>query len=170
VRKKINKNVAILGFVSFLNDASSEMIVRVLPLFLESIGAGGAFIGVIEGIAGSTASLLKIFFGYFSDKLKNRKFFAFLGYAESTAAKCFLPFVRTPIGVLWVRSFERVGKGIRTAPRDALISSYTTKKNRGLYFGFHRALDTFGAVAGPLLGMSCNTCCNFSTFCKRKEI
>lgn len=151
--KKINKNVAILGFVSFLNDASSEMIVRVLPLFLESIGAGGAFIGVIEGIAGSTASLLKIFFGYFSDKFKNRKFFAFLGYAESTLAKCFLPFVHTPISVLWVRSLERVGKGIRTAPRDALISSYTTKENRGLYFGFHRALDTFGAVAGPLLGM-----------------
>ncbi len=153
MQKKINKNVVILGFVSFLNDTSSEMITRVLPLFLESIGAGGAFIGVIEGIAESTASLLKMFFGYFSDKLKNRKFFTVLGYAESMLMRCFLPFVYTPVSVLWLRSLERVGKGIRTAPRDALISSYTTKGNRGLYFGFHRALDTFGAVAGPLLGM-----------------
>ena len=153
MRKKINRNVVILGFVSFLNDTSSEAIVRVLPLFLESIGAGGIYIGIIEGIAESTASLLKIFFGYYSDKFKNRKLFAFLGYGESTAIKCFLPFVHTPLSVLWVRALERVGKGIRTAPRDALISSYTTKENRGLYFGFHRALDTSGAVVGPLFAM-----------------
>ncbi len=150
---KINKNVIILGFVSFFNDVSSEMIVKVLPLFLESIGAGGAFIGVIEGIAESTASLLKLFFGYFSDKFGSRKWFAFFGYFESTLSKCFLPIVRSPIGVLWVRAFERVGKGIRTAPRDALISSYTNDTNRGLYFGLHRALDTLGAAVGPLLGI-----------------
>ncbi len=151
--KKLNRNVVILGFVSFFNDVSSEMIVKVLPLFLESIGAGGAFIGVIEGIAESTASLLKIFFGYFSDRMGSRKWFAFLGYFESTVTKCFLPFARTPIAVLWIRALERVGKGIRTAPRDALISSYTNEKNRGLYFGFHRALDTLGAAIGPLLGI-----------------
>ncbi len=151
--KKLNKNVIILGFVSFFNDVSSEMIVKVLPLFLESIGAGGAFIGVIEGTAESVSSLLKIFFGYFSDKFGNKKWFAFLGYLESTLAKCFLPFMRSPIGVFWVRAFERVGKGIRTAPRDALISSYTDETNRGLYFGFHRALDTLGAAVGPLLGI-----------------
>ena len=151
--RKLNRNVVILGFVSFFNDVSSEMIVKVLPLFLESIGAGGAFIGVIEGIAESTASLLKLFFGYFSDKFGSRKWFAFFGYFESTIVKCFLPIVRSPIGVLWVRAFERVGKGVRTAPRDALISSYTDETNRGLYFGFHRALDTLGAAVGPLLGI-----------------
>ncbi len=151
--QKLNRNVVILGLVSFFNDISSEMIVKVLPLFLESIGAGGAFIGVIEGTAQTTSSLLKIFFGYFSDKFGSRKWFAFLGYLESTVAKCFLPFVKTPVGVFWIRSAERVGKGIRTAPRDALISSYTNKTNRGLYFGFHRALDTLGAAVGPLLGI-----------------
>ncbi len=151
--KKLNRNVLILGFVSFFNDVSSEMIVKVLPLFLESIGAGGAFIGVIEGIAESTASLLKLFFGYFSDRFKNRKWFAFFGYFESTITKCFLPIARSPVAVLWIRALERVGKGIRTAPRDALISSYTDETNRGLYFGFHRALDTLGAAVGPLLGI-----------------
>ncbi len=151
--KKLNRNVVILGFVSFFNDVSSEMIVKVLPLFLESIGAGGAFIGVIEGIAESTASLLKLFFGYFSDRFKNRKWFAFFGYFESTITKCFLPIARSPVAVLWIRALERVGKGIRTAPRDALISSYTDETNRGLYFGFHRALDTLGAAVGPLLGI-----------------
>ncbi len=151
--KKLNRNVVILGLVSFFNDVSSEMIVKVLPLFLESIGAGGAFIGVIEGTAESLSSLLKMFFGYFSDKFHSRKWFAFFGYLESTLAKCFLPFVHTPTGVFWVRASERVGKGIRTAPRDALISSYTDETNRGLYFGFHRALDTLGAAVGPLLGI-----------------
>ncbi len=151
--KKLNRNVVILGFVSFFNDVSSEMIVKVLPLFLESIGAGGAFIGVIEGVAESTASLLKLFFGYFSDRFKNRKWFAFFGYFESTITKCFLPIARSPVAVLWIRALERVGKGIRTAPRDALISSYTNETNRGLYFGFHRALDTLGAAVGPLLGI-----------------
>ncbi len=151
--KKVDRNVVILGFVSFFNDVSSEMIVKILPLFLESIGAGGAFIGVVEGIAETTASLLKLFFGYFSDKFGSRKWFAFFGYFESTLSKCFLPFVHSPIGVLCVRAFERVGKGVRTAPRDALISSYTNETNRGLYFGFHRALDTMGAAIGPLLGI-----------------
>ncbi len=152
-KRKINLNVVLLGLVSFFTDVSSEMITKVLPHFLESIGAGGAFIGVIEGLAETTSSTLKIVSGYFSDKFKNRKWLAFFGYAESTFTKIFLPFTVTPFGILIIRVTERIGKGIRTAPRDALISSYTNETNRGLYFGFHRALDTLGAAVGPLLGI-----------------
>lgn len=145
-------NVVILGLASFFTDISTEMIVKVLPLFLESIGAGGAFIGVIEGLAETTSSILKILSGYISDKIKNRKWLTILGYAESTISKFFLLFAKTPFSVLVVRFFERIGKGIRTSPRDALIASYTDETNRGFYFGFHRALDTFGAAVAPLLG------------------
>lgn len=153
MERKIDRNVVLLGLTSFFTDISSEMIMKVLPLFLESIGAGGAFIGLVEGIAESIASLLKIVSGYISDKFKNRKWLTFLGYAESAFVKIFLPFTSSPVGVLLVRAFERVGKGIRTAPRDALISTYTNDDNRGLVFGFHRALDTLGAAAGPFLGL-----------------
>ncbi|MEF3245570.1 MAG: MFS transporter [Caldisericaceae bacterium] len=144
-------NVVILGLTSFFTDVSTEMIVKVLPLFLESIGAGGAFIGVIEGLAETTSSILKIFSGYISDKIRNRKWLTIFGYAESTVSKFFLLFSKTPFSVLIVRFFERIGKGIRTSPRDALIASYTDETNRGFYFGFHRALDTFGAAVAPLL-------------------
>jgi MFS family permease len=153
MKRKISFNVVLLGMVSFFNDVSSEMVTKVLPLFLESIGAGGAFIGLVEGLAETTSSIFKIITGYISDKFKNRKWLTFLGYAESTFAKVFLPFTATPIGVLIVRVTERIGKGIRTAPRDALISSYTDETNRGINFGFHRALDTIGAAVGPLLGI-----------------
>jgi len=152
MKRKLNINVVILGFASFFTDISTEMITKVLPLFLEAIGAGGAFIGVVEGLAESIASLLKIFSGYISDRFRNRKWLTIFGYAESTIAKFFLLFANTPVVVLIVRAFERIGKGIRTAPRDALIASYTDETNRGLYFGFHRALDTLGAALGPLLG------------------
>ncbi|BAL80901.1 MFS transporter [Caldisericum exile] len=152
MKKRLNPNVIILGLASFFTDISTEMITKILPLFLESIGAGGAFIGVIEGLAETIASLLKVFSGYISDKFRNRKWLTILGYAESTIAKAFLLIVNTPVGVLIVRALERIGKGIRTAPRDALIASYTDETNRGFYFGFHRALDTLGAALGPLLG------------------
>lgn len=152
MKRKLNPNVIILGLASFFTDVSTEMITKVLPLFLESIGAGGAFIGVIEGLAETIASLLKVFSGYISDKIRNRKWLTIFGYAESTISKVFLLLVNSPVGVLIVRSFERIGKGIRTAPRDALIASYTDETNRGFYFGFHRALDTLGAALGPLLG------------------
>lgn len=151
--QKINKNVVFLGLTSFFTDISSEMIVKVLPLFLESIGTGGAFIGLTEGIAETVSSLLKIVSGYISDKFKNRKILTILGYSESAIAKLFLIFTTSSLGVLFVRAFERIGKGIRTAPRDALISSYTNENNRGLIFGFHRALDTLGAAIGPFLGL-----------------
>jgi len=152
VKRKLNSNVIILGLTSFFTDVSTEMITKVLPLFLESIGAGGAFIGVIEGLAETISSLLKIFSGYISDKIRNRKWLTIFGYAESTFAKVFLLFANTPPYVLLVCALERVGKGIRTSPRDALIASYTDESNRGFYFGFHRALDTLGAALGPLLG------------------
>jgi MFS family permease len=153
MKRKINFNVVLLGLVSFFTDVSSEMITKILPLFLESIGAGAEFIGLIEGLAESTSSFFKILSGYISDKFRNRKWLTFIGYAESTLTKIFLPFTATPMGVLVIRVTERIGKGIRTAPRDALISSYTDETNRGLNFGFHRALDTLGAATGPLLGI-----------------
>lgn len=153
MRKVIDRNVVLLGLTSFFTDVSSEMITKVFPLFLESIGAGGAIIGIVEGVAESVSSLLKIFSGYFSDRFRSRKWFAFIGYTESAITKIFLQFISTPYGAFWIRAIERIGKGIRTSPRDALISSYANEKNRGLYFGFHRALDTFGAVLGPLLGI-----------------
>lgn len=152
MKKKLNPNVIILGLASFFTDISTEMITKVLPLFLESIGAGGAFIGVVEGLAETIASLLKVFSGYISDKVRNRKWLTIFGYAESTISKAFLLVVNSPVGVLAVRAFERIGKGIRTSPRDALIASYTDETNRGFYFGLHRALDTLGAALGPLLG------------------
>ncbi len=153
MEKKIDRNVILLGLTSFFTDISSEMMTKVLPLFLESIGAGGAFIGLIEGIAETVSSLLKIVSGYISDKFRNRKWLTFFGYAESAIAKVFLPFTSSTMGILIIRATERVGKGIRTAPRDALISSYTDETNRGLVFGFHRAMDTLGAAAGPFLGL-----------------
>jgi MFS family permease len=153
MRKVIDRNIVLLGLTSFFTDVSSEMIMKVFPLFLESIGAGGAIIGIVEGVAESVSSLLKIFSGYFSDRFRSRKWFAFIGYTESAITKIFLQFISTPYGAFWIRAIERIGKGIRTSPRDALISSYANEKNRGLYFGFHRALDTFGAVLGPLLGI-----------------
>ncbi len=151
--KRIDKNVVFLGFTSLFTDISTEMITRVLPLFLEQLGAGGAIIGLIEGIAESVSSFVKIASGYISDRFQNRKVLTFLGYAESAIAKLFLVFASSPLGVMLIRAFERVGKGIRTAPRDALISSYATSENTGLVFGFHRAMDTLGATIGPLLAI-----------------
>jgi MFS family permease len=152
-RKGINKNVVLLGFTSLFTDISSELIMKIFPLFLESIGVGAEIIGVIEGVAESISSIIKMISGYLSDKFKSRKWLTFFGYLESSVTKMFLPFVSSSFGAFLVRSVERVGKGIRTAPRDALISSYSNSKNRGLYFGFHRAMDTTGAILGPLLGI-----------------
>lgn len=145
-------NVLILGAVSFLTDVSSEMIYPLLPLFLTTVlGAGPAFLGVIEGGAESTAALLKLLSGIFSDRLRSRKGPILFGYGLSTLARPLVAAATSASFVLGVRLADRVGKGIRTSPRDALIADSTGPGRRGLAFGFHRAMDHFGALTGPLV-------------------
>ena len=145
----LNPNVFFLGLVSFLTDVSSEIIFTLLPLFLLNVlGAGTAVIGLIEGVAETTASLFKIFSGWLSDRMGKRKPLTVLGYGLSTIAKPFMYLASTWGIVLGVRFCDRMGKGFRTAPRDALVADSVTPEQRGRAFGLHRALDTFGAVVG----------------------
>jgi len=146
------KNVFVAGLVSFFMDVSSEMIYPLVPLFLANVlGVNKSVIGLIEGIAESTASLLKIFSGWFSDRIGNRKWLMAAGYGISTLSR---PIVALASGwqhVMGSRFIDRVGKGIRTAPRDAIIAESSEKSYLGRAFGFHRAMDTMGAVVGPAL-------------------
>lgn len=142
-------NIIILGITSLLTDISSEMVYPILPIYLVTqLGAGPAILGLIEGIAESLSSLLKVFSGYFSDKIKSRKPFAIFGYASSTVGKFFLYISVNWWFVLAGRVIDRFGKGIRTAPRDALIADSAMDKKRGAAFGLHRAMDTLGATIG----------------------
>lgn len=146
------KNVTVAGLVSFFMDVSSEMIYPLVPLFLaNTLGISKSTIGLIEGIAEATASLLKVFSGWFSDRIGNRKWLMAAGYAISTFSR---PFVALAAGwqqVLVARFIDRFGKGVRTAPRDAIIAESSETAYLGRAFGFHRSMDTMGAVAGPAL-------------------
>lgn len=146
------KNVTIAGLVSFFMDLSSEMIYPLVPLFLANVlGVNKSVIGLIEGIAESTASLLKVFSGWFSDRIGNRKWLMAAGYGISTLSR---PFIAVATGwhhVLTSRFIDRFGKGIRNAPRDAIIAEASDKAYLGRAFGFHRSMDTMGAVIGPAL-------------------
>jgi MFS family permease len=145
-------NVWIVTATSFLTDVSSEMIVNLVPLFLANVlNAGTAVIGLIEGLAETTASLMKIYSGALSDKLGKRKWITVAGYTLSTIAKPFMYFANTWQWVLGVRVGDRLGKGIRTAPRDALVAGSIDEKQRGLAFGLHRAGDTAGAFFGIMI-------------------
>ncbi|HEY0242636.1 MAG TPA: MFS transporter [Gemmatimonadaceae bacterium] len=141
-----------LGGVSFLTDVATEMIYPLLPLFLSSVlGANASFIGAIEGAAESTASLLKLASGWWSDKVRKRKPLVMLGYGIATIARPFTAIAQSATQVLLIRLTDRVGKGIRTAPRDALLADSTDAETRGRAFGFHAAMDNAGAVLGPLI-------------------
>jgi MFS family permease len=145
----LRRNVFFLGVVSFLTDISSEMIFNLLPLFLLNVlRVGTPVIGLIEGIAEGTASLIKVLSGWLSDRIGRRKGLAVFGYGVSTLAKPFLYFVTTWGAAGSVRFVDRVGKGVRTSPRDALIADSTPAGEMGRSFGFHRGMDTFGAVLG----------------------
>ena len=147
--RRLPRNVWVLTITSLLNDISSEMLLNLIPFFLANVlGVRTAIIGLIEGIAETTASLLKIFFGMLSDKFGRRKPFAVAGYSLSAFTKPLLYFASGWGWVLGVRVADRVGKGIRTAPRDALIADSIDEKQRGLAFGLHRAGDTLGAFLG----------------------
>ena len=144
-----SRNVFFLGVVSFLTDVSSEMIFTLLPLFLLNVlRVGTPVIGLIEGIAEGTASLLKVLSGWLSDRLGRRKGLAVFGYSLSTLAKPFLYFATTWGAAAGVRFVDRVGKGIRTSPRDALVADSAPPEEMGKSFGFHRGMDTLGAVLG----------------------
>ena len=150
--KGISGNVLILGLVSFLTDVSSEMIYPLLPLFLTSVlGAGPAFLGIIEGVAESTAAFLKLVSGIVSDRLPGRKGLVLAGYGLSALVRPLIALATGPLAVLGVRFADRVGKGIRTSPRDALIADSVNPSIRGTAFGFHRSMDHAGAIVGPLL-------------------
>lgn len=143
------RNVWVVTLTSFLTDISSEMLINLLPLFLFNVlGVRTTFIGVIEGVADAVASLVKMTSGWLSDRLRARKPLAVLGYAVSTVAKPFLYLATSWGAVLGVRFADRVGKGLRTAPRDALIADSIPESRRGFAFGLHRAGDTAGAVVG----------------------
>jgi MFS family permease len=142
-------NIVLLGITSLLTDISSEMVYPILPTFLITvIGASPAILGLIEGIAESSASLLKVFSGYFSDKLKERKPFTIFGYVGSAVGKFILFISASWVPFLIGRTVDRFGKGIRTAPRDALIAESSKQGKRGAAFGLHRAMDTLGATIG----------------------
>jgi len=148
----IPPNVRALGLVSLLTDVSTEMVYPLLPLFLtRTLGAGVAFVGLVEGVAETTASLLKLVSGWLSDRLGRRKGIVVWGYGLSSLTRPLLAMALSPGHVLGVRFLDRIGKGIRTSPRDALIADSTPMAARGTAFGFHRAMDHLGAVVGPVL-------------------
>lgn len=152
--RSLPRNVWAVSLTSFFMDVSSEMVLNILPLFLSNVlGVKPAIIGLIEGVAESTASLLKVFSGWLSDRLGARKWLAVAGYALSALSKPFFYFANTWGVVAAVRWVDRAGKGIRTAPRDALIADSVDAARRGLAFGFQRAADTAGALLGLLIAL-----------------
>jgi len=150
-----------LGGASLLNDLSSEMILPILPFFITSLGGGGMAIGLIGGLRDSFADFLKAFFGYLSDKYKNRSFFIFAGYLTASVFKIFLTFAHTWQLVLLAVGCERIGKSMRSAPRNALLIQ-STPNNIGLSFGITRALDTLGALLGSCVTFVLLNRLNFS--------
>lgn len=146
-----NKNIFYTGVTSFLTDTSTKMVYSIMPLFLMSIGASKTTLSVIEGIAESTAALVKTLSGFWSDKIGRNKPFMLIGYAVTAIVTPFYSMVVSPMQVLYLRFIERFGKGIRTAPRDSLVAGSATTGNMGKSFGFHKAMDNSGAIVGPLL-------------------
>jgi len=147
----IEKNAFFTGLTSFFTDTSTKMVYSVMPLFLLSIGASKTTISLIEGIAESTASLLKAISGYWSDKIGKNKPFMIIGYGITAIITPLYALARIPIQILFFRFFERIGKGLRAAPRDSLISGSIKKNEAGKTFGFQKAMDNSGAIVGPLI-------------------
>ena len=153
-KKKIfglEKNAFFTGLTSFFTDTSTKMVYSVMPLFLLSIGASKTTISLIEGIAESTASFLKAISGYWSDKIGKNKPFMIIGYGITAIITPLYALARIPIQILFFRFFERIGKGLRAAPRDSLISGSIKKNEAGKTFGFQKAMDNSGAIVGPLI-------------------
>jgi len=154
VFKKIPKNVIFLGFVSLFNDISSEMIYPIVPIFLTSVlHAPVSIVGLIEGIAEGTASFMRFLSGYISDRFYKRKIFVTLGYSLSAISKPIIGLALSWPLVLFGRFLDRLGKGVRTSARDSILLQSADKNNKGYIFGFHRAMDSMGAVFGPLIAL-----------------
>lgn len=152
--KKIPRNVLVLGLVSFFNDLSAEMIYPIIPIFLTSVlKTSMPVVGIIEGLAEATASIGKYVFGALSDYLQKRKIFVTVGYSFGAISKLLIGLATGWQTVLFARFIDRAGKGLRTAPRDSILLENTTPLNRGFIFGFHRSLDSLGAVFGPIAGL-----------------
>ena len=151
---KINVNIVLLGLVSFLTDTSSDMILPILPFFIAALGGTQLAVGLIGGLGDSVASILKVLSGYWSDKFGRRKVFVSSGYLASSISKLFLALSTVWQHILILIPLERVGKGLRTAPRDAIIADYAKEEVRGRAFGLHRALDTSGAILGSALALA----------------
>ncbi len=149
--QRLHRNVKLLGAASFFNDVASEMIAPLLPVFLLSIGASKSAIGWIEGVADAVASLLKLFAGAWSDRMSQRKGLISFGYAIPALVRPLIGLTNAWWQVFLIRTTDRVGKGIRTSARDALIADSTPADQRGYAFGFHRAMDHLGAAVGPVL-------------------
>lgn len=148
------RTVWALGFVSLFMDLSSEMIHSLLPVFLVgTLGATPALVGLIEGVGEATASITKVFSGWLSDRLGHRKLLAVLGYGLGALSKPIFPLAASPLAVLGARVSDRVGKGLRGAPRDALVADVTSEAVRGAAYGLRQALDTVGAFLGPLVAI-----------------
>lgn len=148
----ISRNIFILGLISLFTDLSSQMVFPLIPLFLTTVlGTGAYAVGIVEGAAETTASLLKFVSGYWSDKIKKRKPFVLFGYSLSTITKPLFAFANIWSFVLFIRVIERVGKGLRTAPRDAIVAESSDESVRGKAYGFQRTMDGIGSVIGALL-------------------
>src|SRR6185503_7797151 len=154
-RPRLGRNVYVLAVVSFFTDVSSEMIYPLLPSFLTTaLGASASFVGAIEGAAESTAALLKLASGWWSDRIQRRKPLVVLGYTIASAVRPLIAIARSASQVLVIRVSDRIVKGIRNSPRDALIADSVPASIRGRAFGFHRAADHAGGVLGPLIAFA----------------
>ncbi|MFO7674529.1 MAG: MFS transporter [Lutibacter sp.] len=151
--KYISKTVWILSIVSLLTDTASEMLYPIMPIYLKSIGFSIVLIGILEGLAEATAGLSKGYFGKLSDNSGKRVPFVQLGYAFSAISKPMMAVFVFPLWIFFARTMDRFGKGIRTGARDAILSDEATPETKGKVFGFHRSMDTFGAVLGPALAL-----------------
>lgn len=150
--KGVSSNVFIFGLVSLLTDVSSDMIYPLLPVFLvQTLGASQGFVGLVEGIAESTAAFFTLFSGKVADRTRDRSRLIFFGYSLSSLSRPLIALAQNPMTVLFVRFFDRIGKGIRTSPRDALIADSVQSGSRGAAYGLHRSMDHIGAVLGPLI-------------------
>ncbi|MGV8946975.1 MAG: MFS transporter [Lutibacter sp.] len=151
--KYITKTVWILSIVSLLTDTASEMLYPILPIYLKTIGFSIVLIGILEGVAEATAGLSKGYFGKLSDISRKRVPFVQIGYAFSAISKPMMAIFIFPLWIFFARTIDRFGKGIRTGARDAILSDEATPETKGKIFGFHRSMDTFGAVFGPALAL-----------------
>ena len=151
--KYITRSVWVLSLISLFTDTASEMLYPIMPIYLKSIGFSIVLIGILEGVAEATAGLSKGYFGKLSDQMGRRVPFVQIGYALSALSKPMMAFFIHPIWIFFTRTIDRFGKGIRTGARDALLSDEATPATKGKVFGFHRSMDTFGAVLGPLLAL-----------------